>query len=218
VGALITLASEMSMRLQRFATMMLVLPISLTGCAGLGNLGGLGDILGGAMGGQGGGQVRAEIQSVDQNNQAIQVRTEDGQSGAVRYDQNTQVVYQQQQYPVTALERGDIVVMQIEQTQSGEPYVTRVDVEQSVQDRGGQSGTGQTGTGQIQVMEGQVGEVDYNQGAFQLRTQSSTVVVTLPYNPSSQTRDRFNRLRQGEYVTVEGAWLGQNRVELYRFR
>jgi hypothetical protein len=119
----------------------LAVPISLAlaGCSGgLGGLGDLGDILGGAVGGGGGQtQIRAEVQSVNQNNQTISVVTADGQSGAVRYDQNTQVIYQQQQYPVTALERGDIVVMQLQQSSSGETYVGRIDVEQSVQERGG---------------------------------------------------------------------------------
>lgn len=203
------------MTIARLAGTLLVLPLSaaLTGCAGMGGLGGLEDILAGAMGGGQSGQVRAEVQGINQNNQTIQVRTESGQTGAVRYDRNTQVVYQQQQYPVTALERGDLIVMQLQQASSGETLVTRIDVEQSVRDRGGQGGAGQ-----VQLFEGEVGQIDHNQGAFQLRTQGTTVVVTLPYNPPSQTVDRFHRLRQGEYVTIEGTLVAQNRIELYRFR
>lgn len=200
------------MRFTRLAGTLIVLPLSaaLTGCAGMG---GLEDILGGAMGGGQSSQVRAEVQAVDQGNQTIQVRTESGQTGAVRYDQNTRVMYQQQQYPVTALERGDLIVMQLQQNPSGETYVDRIEVEQSVQDRGGQGAAGQ-----VEIIEGQVGQVDRDQGAFQLRTQGRTVVVTLPFNPPGQTLDRFHRLRQGEYVTIEGTWIGQNRVELGRFR
>lgn len=203
------------MRFTRLTGTLLVLPLSaaLTGCAGVGGLGGLEDILGGGMGGGQSDQVRAEVQGVNANNQTIQVRTASGQTGAVRYDQNTTVVYQQQQYPVTALERGDLIVMQLRQTSSRETYVSRIDVEQSVQERGGQGAAGQ-----VQLLEGQVGQIDHNQGAFQLRTQGRTVVVTLPYNPPSQTLDRFHRLRQGEYVTIEGTWIAQNRVELSRFR
>jgi uncharacterized protein YndB with AHSA1/START domain len=201
------------MRLTRLAGTLLVLPLAaaLTGCAG--GLGGLEDILGGAMGGGQSGPVRAEVQGINQSNQTIQVRTESGETGAVRYDDRTQVVYQQQQYPVTALERGDLIVMQLQQSSSGETYVGRIDVEQSVRERGGQGGTGQ-----VQLIEGQVGQVDQTQGAFQLRTQGITVVVTLPYNPPSQTLDRFHRLRSGEYVAIEGTWISENRVELSRFR
>lgn len=195
----------------------LAVPISLAlaGCSGgLGGLGGLGDILGGAVGGGGETRIRAEVQDVNQNDQTISVVTAEGQSGAVRYDQNTQVIYQQQQYPVTALERGDLVVMQLQQSSSGETYVGRIEVEQSVQERGGVAGTGQR-----QMLQGRVGQIDQSQGAFQLQTQQgTTVVVTLPYNPPSQMLDRFRRLRQGEQVSIEGTVLSQTRVELYRFR
>lgn len=195
----------------------LAVPISLAlaGCSGgLGGLGELGDILGGAVGGGGETRIRAEVQDVNQNDQTISVVTTEGQSGAVRYDQNTQVIYQQQQYPVTALERGDLVVMQLQQSSSGETYVGRIEVEQSVQERGGVAGTEQR-----QVLQGRVGQIDQSQGAFQLQTQQgTTVVVTLPYNPPSQMLDRFRRLRQGEHVSIEGTVLSQTRVELYRFR
>lgn len=205
------------MRSVRFAGAVLALPISvaLTGCAGMGGLGGIEDILGGAMGGGGAAasQVRAEVQRVDEGSRTIQVATADGRSGSVRYDQNTTVVYQQQQYPVNALERGDLVLLHLRQSSAGETYVGRIDVEQSVQDR-----TGQGGAGQVQIIEGQVGQIDHNQGAFQLRTPSVTVIVTLPYNAPSQTVDRFHRLRQGEHIAIEGTMLSQTRVELHRFR
>lgn len=192
----------------------LAIPISLgiSACAGgLGGLGDIGDILAGTIGG-GQNQLRAEVQSVDTNRRTIDVVTEDNQRGAVRYDGNTQVIYRQQQYPVTALERGDIVVMQLQQGTSGETYVGRIDVEQSAQERSG-------GSGQMQTLSGSVSQIDRTQGAFLLRTQQgSTLTVTLPYNPSSQTRDRFNRLRQGDYVTVEGTFISQSRFEIHQFR
>jgi hypothetical protein len=55
----------------------------------------------------------------------------------VLYDQQTVVVYRQQQYPVTALERGDVVNLQLLQTGQNDVYVSRVDVVQSVQERTG---------------------------------------------------------------------------------
>ena len=120
----------------------------LPGCAGggMGGMGGIGDILGsvlgGAMGGQGGQQqqgqqVQAEIQEVDARNSRVAIRTQQGQGGWVRFDQQTVVVYRQQQYPVTALERGDVVNLQLQQLSQNEVYVSRVDVVQSVQERQG---------------------------------------------------------------------------------
>jgi hypothetical protein len=55
----------------------------------------------------------------------------------VRYDQQTAVVYQNQQYPVTALEQGDVVNLQVVQNGSNDLYASRIDVVQSVQDRTG---------------------------------------------------------------------------------
>lgn len=123
----------------------------LPGCAGggMGGMGGLGGILGsvlggvmgGGQGGQGGQQqsqqVQAEIQEVDTRNSRMSIRTQQGQGGWVRFDQQTVVVYRQQQYPVTALERGDVVNLQLQQLSQNEVYVSRVDVVQSVQERQG---------------------------------------------------------------------------------
>jgi hypothetical protein len=121
----------------------------LPGCAGgggMGGLGGLGDILGSVMGGATGQpqqgqaqtqQVQAEVQQLDTQRQRLAIRTAQGQSGSVLYDQRTVVVYRQQQYPVTALERGDIINMQLVQAGQNDVYVARVDVVQSVQERQG---------------------------------------------------------------------------------
>ena len=117
--------------------------LSLTACAGgAGGLGGLGDILGSVIGGGAQGsqtqQLQGEVQQVDTQSQRLTVRTQQGQTGSVRYDQRTVVVYRQQQYPVTALERGDIINLQLVQTAQNEVYVERVDVMQSIQERRGQ--------------------------------------------------------------------------------
>jgi outer membrane biogenesis lipoprotein LolB len=108
----------------------------LSACSGLGSLG---DILG-SIGGTGQqqqqqGQMQVEVQQIDTNGQRIYMRTQNGQSGYVRFDSQTQVIYRQQQYPVTALERGDIVVMQVQQISQNELYASRIDVTQSVRDR-----------------------------------------------------------------------------------
>jgi hypothetical protein len=190
--------------------------IATAGCsAGLGNLGGLGDILGGGTSGSQQGQVTAEVQQVDTRQQRVYVRTQSGQSEAVMYDRNTQVVYQQQQYPVTALEQGDVVTMQLQQDPQGNLYAGRIDVEQSVQERTGQGSVGSNG---FEQLAGRVGQVNYQQGLFQLQSQyGGTVTVSLPYNAPQATVQYFQRLRTGDSVRLEGTPLGSGRVELYRF-
>lgn len=213
--------------------------VTLSGCAGT-NLGQLGDILGGAMGGGGmggqqqNGQILAEVQNIDTRQGVIQLRTEQGQTGNVMFDQNTTLVYQNQQYPMTALERGDVAVFQLQQTQQGATYASHIEVRQSVQERTGQNtntgngtygngsgtygnGTGTYGNTQRMEIYGTVGRVDYNQGWFEVRTQNGTATVTLPYNAGDATTDYFRRLRTGQTVRLEGTNLGNGRVELYRF-
>lgn len=212
------------MRLSYFGRRGAVLALALasSACAG-GNLGPLGDILAGAAGlpGSGGGQqqqgqVLAEIQGLDTGRQLIQVRTEDGRSGSLLYDQNTVVVYQQRQYEVANLERGDVVAIQVRQDRQGNAYASRIDVQQSVQERTGQT-TGGVGGDQLQQFSGRVGQVDRQRGWFQLQSQYGGVTVTLPYNVSSTTMNQFNRLRSGDSVRLQGTQLGNGRVELYRF-
>lgn len=194
---------------------------ALGGCGG--NLGALGDVLGGVMGGgQGGagqGQMRVEVQGVDTRQQAIHVRTEDGRTGSVRYDQNTQVIYRQQQYPVTALERGDVGVMEVQQLQNNQLYTSRVVVQQSVQERTGQAtGSGAPGTvGQMQQLSGRVGQINGQAGMFELQTASGNVTVSLPANASGTAVNRFRNLRSGDSVSLEGAFVAAGMVELYRF-
>lgn len=114
-------------------TYTLALGAALLVSGGCSNLGSIGNVLGSVLGGQGAQQqqIDAEIDQVDASSGRIYVRTRDGQSGTIRVDSQTQVVYNNQRYPVTALERGDVVRIQLQQTQNNELYATRIDVLQS---------------------------------------------------------------------------------------
>ena len=193
----------------------LVTMVAACAAAGCSQLGGLGSVLGqpGAGSAQG-GQVEAEVRAVDTGRQELDIRTTDGQNATVRYDNRTRVIYQDQEYPVTALEYGDLVVLNLQQ--SGNSYYTDViQVRQSVQDR---TGTG-TATGALTRLSGTVGQIDYDRGLFELRTNNNvTVAVAMPFGASAADADYFRRLRRGDHVTVEGRYVTQNRFELDRFR
>lgn len=155
-----------------------------------------------------------EIETVNTQQQTIHVRTQNGQTGAARYDERTVVVYRNQQYPVTSLERGDIVLLTLQDVQ-GTTYVTRVDVQQSVQERTGTPNP--SGTPSVMQFSGRVTEVNTTGGTFLLQTASGTVTVSLPYNPPQATLDYFRRLRAGDNVRLEAIPLTNTRVEIYRF-
>jgi hypothetical protein len=187
--------------------------LAMAGCGG-NTLGALGDILGGAVGQPGSanqGQLNVEVRGINAQQQVLQVRTQDGQTGNVRYDANTVVVYRNQQYPVTALEQGDLATMTVQDVQ-GTLYASRIDVTQSVQDR-----TGTTDSGSLLQLTGRVSQINQNTGTFIMQTQSGNVTVTLPYNPPQATLNYFRGLRNGDTVRLEATQTGTARVEIYRF-
>lgn len=195
------------------AALPLLLALALPACAG-NTLGALGDILGGAMPGSGGqqGQISAEIRQINTQQQVIQVATPEGQTGNVYFDQNTVVTYRQQQYPVTALEPGDIVVLQVQETAQGSLYTNRIDVQTSVQER-----SGQTGTGAVRQYSGRVNQVDHDRGLFVLQVQNGSVTVSVPYNAPRATVDYFHRLRVGDNVRIEAVTVSSGVVQIHRF-
>jgi hypothetical protein len=184
--------------------------LAVAGCSG-NTLGSLEDVLGTVLGQPAGaaqGQVAVEIRGLNTQQQLLQVATQDGQTGSVRYDRNTVVVYRNQQYPVTALERGDLAIIHVQDVQ-GTPYVSRVDVQQSASERTGSSGLVQ--------FSGRITQIDHNAGTFLLQTGSGTVAVALPYNAPQATVNYFHQLRVGHDVRVEATMLGTGRAEVYRF-
>lgn len=206
-------------RFTRRATLGLALLV-LPACGNLGSLGqvlgGLGG-LGGVGGQQGGGEVRGEVTNVDTRRQEIEIRTQNGQNARVMFDNRTEVIYQNQRYAVTNLERGDVVLLRVQQGSRGEYYTDRIFVEQNVRDRQG-GGYGDSGA-QVQLFDGRVGRVDSQRGHFEFQARNGgTYTVTMPYNPGSADLDRFRRLRSGDGVRFEGSLVNRERIELYRFR
>ncbi len=192
------------------------LTVAAAACSG-NTLGAIGDILNTPIGGgqAQSGTVTVEIQAVQQSQQQIVVNTQDGQQGAVLYDQNTQVTYQNQQYPVTSLEQGDIVAMHVQQVDQGY-YTDAIQVQTPVQERQGNTG-GTTQPDVIQI-EGTIGQVSAAQGQFTLNmTQGGTVTITIPGTASAATRARLDDYRAGDYVRVEVRQTGNDTATLVQW-
>jgi hypothetical protein len=163
--------------------------------------------------GSGSTDIVGEVQYVDTRNRQIEVRSDAGRTEYVRYDSQTRVTYRQRDYVVENLEPGDYVAMRVQQDRAGRIYVDQISVRESVQERGreGQSA-------RFARFEGTVERIDSRRGAFEIRNrQNRLVLVTLPYNAPRSISDRFNRMREGDYVTVEGRFLNQDRLELENF-
>ena len=185
--------------------------VVLAACSntGLGNV--LGSVLGGA--GQGANQVSGYVQGVDTRSQYIALQSSNGQSVNIQYDNQTKVVYNNQSYPVTSLDRGDQVTARIQSTNNGSYYTDLVQVDQPVQ-----GSNGSTASGNVQTIQGTVRGIDMQNGLFSLDMGTGTrVTVSMPYSPSRADQNRFQNLRQGDYVRIAGVYLNNTRVELRQF-
>jgi hypothetical protein len=192
--------------------------LSIGACAGTG---GLGSILGSVLGGAGGGgngqsSVSGFVNGVDTRNRQIGIQQQNGQTVAVGYDQNTQVVYQNQSYPVTSLENGDQVTLRIQQSQNGGYYTDLVQVDQSVRNS---SGGSVYQSGNVQQFDGNVRGVNRQQGTFTVTGQNGAVMtVQIPNQLNQNDLNRFNSLRSGDYVRFYGVYRNNNYVELRQFQ
>ena len=173
--------------------------------------GGIGDILGGVLGG-GGNEVQGTVQGVNTRNQQLGITQSNGQTVTLTYDNNTQVVYQNQNYPVTSLEWGDEVTARIPSSGNNSNYTDLITVTRSV------GGDGGTNTGNVQTYEGTVRSLDRTAGIFTMSTNNLGVVtVSMPYNPRQNDVTRFNNLRNGDFVRIYGVLLNNTRIELRQF-
>jgi hypothetical protein len=178
--------------------------------------GGLGNILGSVLGsGTGAGQsnqVSGYIQGVDTRNRQIGVHTSNGQTLVVAYDNQTQVLYQNQNFPVTSLENGDQVTLRIQSLQNGSYYTDVVQVDRSV------TGPSTIQSGNVQLLQGTVRQVDQANGLFLLDvTNGSRVTVSVPQQTGRNDLNRFRNLRAGDYTRLYGVYLNNSRVELRQF-
>ena len=185
------------------------LMLAATACAG-----NLGNVLGGVLGGGGasGNQLSGTVRGVDTRYQQISIQTSNGQTVPVSYDNQTQVVYQNQNYPATSLEYGDQITARI-QANGNNYYTDYIQVDQSVN-----NGSGNVSSGNVQSLQGTIRSVDRRNGLFTVDIGNyNTVTVTMPYNASSNDVNRFNSLRNGDFVRFYGVYTGQSQIQLRQF-
>ena len=154
------------------------------------------------------------VAGVNTRLQQIGIQQSNGQTVTVSYDNNTKVVYQNQNYPVSALEYGDEVTARVasnSNTQSGY-YTDLIQVDRSV------SGSGTGTSGNVQQFEGTIRSIDRTNGYFSISSNNyGTLTVSMPYNPRQEDLNRFNNLRNGDFVRLSGLLLNNSRVELRQF-
>ncbi len=184
--------------------------IATTACS---STGGIGGVLGDVLGGGGGNQVAGTIQGVNTRTQQIGITQSNGQTVTLTWDNNTQVIYQNQNYPVTSLEWGDEVTARVSNNSNSNNsnYTDRITVTRSV------GGDGTT-SGNIQTFEGTVRSVDRTSGLFTISSGNRAVLtVAMPYNARQNDVTRFNNLRNGDFVRIGGVLISNSRIDLRQF-
>jgi hypothetical protein len=199
-------------RATRYWGLLVFAALAFAGCHELGHIDGMGDYGGGTSYDR---DVVGEVDYVDTRAREIEVRTDAGRTTRLRYDDKTQVIYRQRNYSPTNLERGDYIAARIGQDREGRNYADTITVRESVQDRGDRGG----GSGsRFDRLEGRVEYIDQRRGTFDLRdSRNRLTVVSVPFNAPRQIMDRFNRLREGDNVRIEGRSVANDRFELESF-
>ena len=186
-----------------------LLVISAGACA---NMGSLGNVLGGVLAPN--NQLTGTVQRVDTRYQQVTLQQSNGQTLTLNYDANTQVSYQNQNYPVTSLEYGDQVVARIQDNGNGSYYTDLIQVTQPVSG----STAGGTVSGNVQSLQGTVRQIDRTSGWFTLDTGNGVLLtISLPYNLAQNDVNRFNNLRTGDFVHLYGVYLNSTQVQLRNF-
>ena len=195
----------------REARTIAALGLVVLGAAACAPMGGLGDVLGGV----GGRSLYGEVRSVDRGR--IQLREQYGRDYTVRYDNRTRVLYGRQQYPVSALERGDVVQVQVQYDRNNTAWAERIEVRESARDRDRDRG-GIWGSTRVQRIDGRVDRIDGRRGWFSIEQGRSSLIVYLPRDARREDIRRFDRLRRGDRVRADIRIVGRDQAELVRFR
>jgi hypothetical protein len=169
------------------------------------------------------GEIRAEVTEVDPVHREIRVIWMDGgRRDIIPYDLNyTRVMFHGYNYPVEALQPGDLVAFV--PSPRAAPYIDTVRIQVPVQARVPGSPYARASVpataARARVVEGTVERIDYDRGIFEMRPRDGGRIVTiaLPYNARTTDVDSFRRLRNGDYVRVEGEFVNADNVQLMAF-
>jgi hypothetical protein len=161
------------------------------------------------------GEIRAEVTEVDPSRREIRVQTNDGRTQVLGYDSTrTRVMYNNREYNVDQLERGDIVVF--ETSPKDAKYVETIRIQEPTQ--GARLARRSPLPPRADVIEGTVEKVQYDLGVFDVRSRTGRMVtVSIPYNAKPADVENFRRLRRGDYVRVEGEFVNSESLQLLAF-
>jgi hypothetical protein len=153
--------------------------------------------------------ITATVNGIDTNLREVYLRTANNQHYVVNYTNETRVTDRVREYAVNGLRVGDQVRVDVRQGDGRRLYADRIVLESA----GAPDASG------IRTVEGTVERVLPERGILELRILSGELLtIYMPESSSAATKNRFNRIREGDHVRLEGERLSEDRLELLAFR
>jgi len=152
--------------------------------------------------------IAASINGVDHQLQELYLRTSGNQHYVVNYTKDTRVTDRGNNLTVNGLKPGDQVRVDLRPSSGPRLYAERIAVESPAA----------PGASGIRTAEGTVERILPERGFLELRAVNGELLtVYIPESASAAIRDRFNRIRVGDIVRLEGERLSDDRLELVAF-
>jgi hypothetical protein len=166
-------------------------------------------------------EITAEVDRINSRLREIHLRTDSGRPQVIQYTADTRVVYRGREHAVGDLQPGDRVVLQVKQDSRGNDYADLIRVQENVRERDSARARPDIRSDRpdgIDMLAGTVERVDERAASFDVRDSSGErIIVLLPYNPRRSDVEQLQRLRNGDYVRLEGRFLSRDRFELNSF-
>ena len=151
--------------------------------------------------------VTATIAGIDHSLRELYLRTERNQNYVVNFTTGTQVTSRGRPVTVNDLRAGDLIRADLREGTGGRLFADEISLE----------GAGVASP--MRTVEGTVERIVPERGFLELRTITGTLLtVYVPESSDPETRRRFERIRAGDTVRLEGERLDENRIELLAFR
>jgi hypothetical protein len=161
--------------------------------------------------------VIGSVERVDVAARRLYLRSNTGERSSVGFTDDAQVFYHGREFPISRLVPGDVVAMQVKRDAGGQSYVDLIRIQQdALTDRGLREET--TPPPRIEMLSGIVKTVNRRADSFDLENSTKKLIsVALSTYVRDSDRDRFQTLRSGDHVTIEGKFTDRERFEMLSF-
>lgn len=151
--------------------------------------------------------VTATINGIDHKLQELYLRTERNQHYVVNYTTGTQVTSRGRSASLTDLRSGDRVRVLLREGSGKRLFADEIVLEAA------------GAASPMRTVEGTVERIVPERAFLELRAINGALfTVYLPESSDRDTRSRFEKIRVGDVVRLEGERLDENRIELLAFR